>query len=211
MAGVNINQRYFSGAQASLFIGDTWVDDVVSIQFQKMHNREPKFGYGSQHWDFVPKGVIYYQGEFTINFREPNYLFMILERYKKFNPTGNVKTIANEQRKADLVDQIIRDNNATFENDPRRNIENFFAANKEDAKLVKNALSSQFYSSPTKAQKIERMNHRDFSITIGYGDLGPETIGEKINGIQLLNQGKVIQPDGRTIMESYTFIARDNL
>ena len=80
-----INDQYFSGAQASLFIGDTWVDDIVDINYRVMHNRQPVYGYGSQHFDFVPKGTILVQGEFTINFREPNYLWMILSRYKSFN------------------------------------------------------------------------------------------------------------------------------
>ena len=54
------------------------------------------------------------------------------------------------------------------------------------------------------------MNHTNFSITLGFGDLGPSTVGEKINDIQIMGKGKVIQIDGRPVMETYSFIARDN-
>jgi hypothetical protein len=211
MADVKINNQFFSGTQASLFIGDTWVDDIVSISYQHHHNRQPVFGYGSQHWDFVPKGIIMIQGEFTINFREPNYLFMILERYKKFNAPSASRAISSEQRKMDLTEKRIQDINQTFPDDPRRNLEHFFAADADSARRVKDVLGNQFYGTPKSTQKTERMNHQNFGITIGYGDLGPNTIGEKINGIQLLGKGKVIQIDGRPIMETYSFIARDNL
>lgn len=208
--GIKINDQYFSGAQASVFIGDTWVDDIVSISYQTTHSRQPIYGYGSQHFDMMPKGTILVSGEFVINFREPNYLWMILERYKTFNPNGSGKVIANEQRKMDLIEESIRRDNETFPNDPRRNLQNFFDSDYTNASRVKEALSSQFYAKPTSTRKGEKLNHNSFNITIGYGDLGPATIGEKINNIHIMGKGKTIQIDGRPVMETYSFIARDN-
>ena len=150
-----------------------------------MHQRTPIYGYGSQHFDLIPKGTILVTGEFAINFREPNYLWMILERYKTFNPTGVSKVIANEQRKMGPIEDRIRQDNQTFPDDPRRNLQNFFDADYTNAKRVKDALSSQFYAKPASTRRSERMNHTNFSITLGFGDLGPSTVGEKINDIQI--------------------------
>lgn len=212
---VEINGQYFSGAQVSVFIGDTWIDDIVSISYQTTHQRQPVYGYGSQHFDLMPKGTILVAGEFSINFREPNYLWMVLERYKTFNPTLTTRSGDSEEKKMSIIKERIRQDNitsfnATFPDDPRRNIQNFFDADVKNAARVKEALSGQFYSKPKSARRSEKMNHNSFSITIGYGDLGPSTVGEKINDIHIMGKSKLVQIDGRPVMETYSFIARDN-
>jgi hypothetical protein len=199
-----INGTYFSGAQASLFIGDTWVDDVASISWNIQQNKQPIYGYGSQHWDFIAEGIVSVSGEFAINFREPNYLWMILERNKRFSLSPSEL----EKTRTEINNKDINTLDNTFQNDPRYNLDLFFAATPGSLDKVARDMTSKFTTSPVK-KTTERTNHHSFNMTIGYGNLGPDTIGEKINSIQILGKSKVIQSDGRPVMEVYSFIARD--
>lgn len=77
------NIDYFSGAQVSLYIGDVWVDEVTSISYQVSQSRVPLYGYGDQLFRRVAEGQVSVQGQFSINFKEAGYLWLILKRYQK--------------------------------------------------------------------------------------------------------------------------------
>jgi hypothetical protein len=74
---------YFSGAQAALYIGDVLVDEVTSISFAVNQSRSPLYGYASALFDAVSKGNVIVQGNFTVNFKEAGYLWLVLNRYKR--------------------------------------------------------------------------------------------------------------------------------
>lgn len=207
----NSNIRYFSGSQASLYIGDVWVDEIINYSFTMQHDRAPVYGYGSQHWDFMPRGTIIIMGEFTINFKEPNYLWIILERYKKFKTSG-LKRDKNEEEKLKAIKDDLTVNSQTFAQDTRRNLNAFFSADIGNLKSVKEAIKLNFnqegLDSNQKKQK-EYMNHASFNMVLGYGPPGPGSIGERINDIQIMQKTKTLESDGRPITETYSFIARD--
>jgi len=77
------NVEYFSSSQVALFIGDVLVDEVTSLNFTVQQNRRPLYGYADQFFRQVSKGQIIVQGQFSINFKEAGYLWLILARYKK--------------------------------------------------------------------------------------------------------------------------------
>lgn len=77
------NIEYFSGTQASIYIGDVLVDEVTSISYQVSQSRTPLYGYADQLFRDVSKGVVLVQGEFSINFKEAGYLWLILNRYRE--------------------------------------------------------------------------------------------------------------------------------
>lgn len=197
-----INGQYFSGAQASAFIGDVWVDDILALDYNVQHTRLPQFGYGSQHYDFIPKGNIIVTGSFTVNFREPNYLWLILERYKKFNTTREARLIKASEDDA-------KEASLTYLTDKRQRFDKFF--NSVDAKSAQGSLveQSREFNGITEDNTKENFNHKTFDITVGYGyDLGADSPSETISGIQIMGKGKVINADGRPIQEQYNFIAR---
>lgn len=68
---------YFCGTQSKVFFGDIWVDDIVTIQYNVKQDKEPIYGYASQNFDAVARGVILVQGSFTIAFKEMGYLNVI--------------------------------------------------------------------------------------------------------------------------------------
>ena len=72
------NVEYFSGSQASIFIGDVFVDEITFFAFSVSQERVPLYGYGDQLFRDVSKGPVLVQGQFSINFKEAGYLFLIL-------------------------------------------------------------------------------------------------------------------------------------
>lgn len=77
------NVEYFSGTQAAVYIGDIWIDEITSISYAVHQSRTPLYGYASQLFDDVSKGPVIVQGEFTINFKEAGYLWLVLDRYQR--------------------------------------------------------------------------------------------------------------------------------
>jgi hypothetical protein len=207
-ATVNTNIRYFSGSQASLYIGDVWVDEITSYSFTLQHDRSPVYGYGSQHWDFMPRGTIIIMGEFTINFKEPNYLWIILERYKRFKLAGSKRT-KSESNALDDLGKKLQVRPESFESDTRRSLESFFRAKVKDVKDIQEAVRINTEGQLLQGKQKELMNHASFNMVLGYGASGKDSIGERINDIQIMQKTKTLQSDGRPITETYSFIARD--
>lgn len=72
-------EEYFSGQDVALYFGDTWVDDIMGIEFKLFEAVTPVFGYASRIWDFVNRSRRYVQGTFRIAFKEAGYLETILD------------------------------------------------------------------------------------------------------------------------------------
>jgi hypothetical protein len=200
--GTSINEQYFSGTQTSIFIGDVWVDDIFSIDYNVQHSRSPQFGYGSQHFDFLPKGVMIVTGSFAINFREPNYLWIILDRFKKFNKSPQERLEDSKNRDAENA-------SLSYEGDKRQRFDSFFNDNNPET-AKENLLKQSRQVNGLGVQKgEENFNHPAFDIVIGYGaDLSSDSPGEIISNVHVVGRGKVINTDGRPVQEQYNFIAR---
>lgn len=78
---------YFTSSQCALYIGDVFVDEVVNISYSVQQSKTPIYGYASQLFDTVAPGQVIVQGQFTINFKEAGYLWLVLQRYKRFETT----------------------------------------------------------------------------------------------------------------------------
>ena len=68
---------YFSGADAKIFFGDVWVDDIVTIQYNVNQTKTPIWGYASQLFDAVARGQVIVQGTLSVSFKETGYLNVI--------------------------------------------------------------------------------------------------------------------------------------
>jgi hypothetical protein len=79
------DNEYFSGTQAGLYIGDVFVDEVIAYSYMTQQTKTPIYGYASQLFDAVAPGPVIVSGSFTINFKEANYLYIVLMRYQQFN------------------------------------------------------------------------------------------------------------------------------
>ena len=99
------NVDYYSGAQVGIFIGDILVDEVTSMQYMVRQSRRPLYGYADTLYRAMAKGQVIVQGQFTINFKEAGYLWVILDRYQKVvrGKPGRLKTPFNDSVSAEKL------------------------------------------------------------------------------------------------------------
>ncbi len=107
MTTQNLNRyydlEYFSGAQAALYIGDVWVDEVTTISYVRRQSKVPLYGYASQLFDMTAKGQVIVQGQFSINYKEQGYLWAILRRWFDYGsqvPIGRMDMLEGKYQKA---------------------------------------------------------------------------------------------------------------
>ena len=85
-SSMSYREEYFSGCDVVILIGDIYVDDIITMQYTLTNNKSPIYGYMSEIFDAVAKGTRIVQGQFSIAFRETDYLAKILENYKRTTP-----------------------------------------------------------------------------------------------------------------------------
>ena len=226
MARTELNTEYFSGSQASIFIGELWVDDIVDWQCSVGSNSMPIYGYGDTFWSHAAQGRIMVQGSFTINFREPNYLFAILEHYRKKNE-GSYPFLEAKRFKEglDKDGQSIKNPIGPYDFDSsyndaitkRQMLEDFFNKKKKDSdgkeQTIKGRLDSLLPNSTVTSDQSGAYNPfaiPAFNIKIGYGSvINEDTIGEQIIDVKLVGRGRLISANGEALKESYSFFAKN--
>ena len=207
---LKINEEYFSGAQASIMIGDIWVDDIMSISFSDTYSAQPIFGYGSTFFDHISEGREMIQGSFTINFREPNYLWIILSAYsdaydiKEYD--GN-KEGTFQRNKAEAYSPL---NQSATMSQTRQDLLSFM--NSGDAEKVGRKIREKKTLTNTLLDKkalSSDFNAKTFDIVIGYGDdLDSNSPGERLVSCKIVGKSRTIMANGEAIKETYNFFAR---
>lgn len=202
-----MNKTYFSGSHASIFIGDIWVDDITSWQYQIDCSSAPIYGYGDQFYSHVAGGRVMVQGSFEVNFREPNYLWAILDRNRakgRIDPVeyDPIAERTKESSKFNMSDE-------SFLADKRVNLDYFF--NSGNAKKATASLQKdRSFKKPDADREENDFSASTFDILVGYGtSLDENSPGERVLGVKLTGKAKVIYSDGTPIKERYTFFARN--
>jgi hypothetical protein len=206
---IGLNKEFYSGSQASIFIGDIWLDDLCEYRYQTNYSAAPIYGYGSQLYDHVAEGKLIVQGSLTINFREPNYLWAILER-NKYNQ-GNDPRDNNPLKDKNIGNGQLGQTDASFIADKRVNLDYFFNSKPGQMNNITKALQDERDFTKVNADRDEiDFNNGTFDIIIGYGaELNENSPGERIVGVKLTGKSKLIYHDGNPIKEQYNFFARN--
>ena len=206
---MEINREYFSGAQASIMIGDIWVDDILAINYSNTYSAQPIFGYGSTFYDHIAEGRELIQGSFTINFREPNYLWIILSAYREAYDVN--KFLNNQKSGSQRGDTLYSPENQSAQmQQTRLDLDHFFHTN--DPKGTSHRIREK--KTLTNTLETKHLNASDFQagifdIVIGYGEkLTSNSPGERLVGCKIIGKAKTILSNGEPIKESYNFFAR---
>ena len=90
--GLTINEyatlkRYYSSIDAEVYLGNEYVEDVCDITWNVVQKNLPLYGFNSYTYDEIAIGSRLIQGQFSIRFTNPNYLFKVLERAKELAVT----------------------------------------------------------------------------------------------------------------------------
>lgn len=109
-------REYFSGANARVYFGDIWVDELDSLAFEVNETVLPIYGFNSYVYDKIARGTRIVNGQFTLNLTEIGYLQTILDRLSSKIDRGNNHLLWDNNREALSVD--------VAKNTAERNIEN---------------------------------------------------------------------------------------
>ncbi len=77
------DREYFEGSSAMLFIGDVFVDEIVSYEYSVQEQRVPLRSYASRYREAMTNGIVEVNGTFSLNYKESGYLWAILKRYRE--------------------------------------------------------------------------------------------------------------------------------
>lgn len=95
-------EEYFSGSDVTIYFGDTFIDEVMSIECGLQERVAPVFGYNSFTFDAAARGQRIVQGSFTLAFKEAGYLSRVLDH------VGQLTYTARPQIAYDLAEQKTR-------------------------------------------------------------------------------------------------------
>lgn len=226
------NEEYFSGQDVRIYFGNTWVDEVVALNFQLIENVAPIFGYASYTFDTVARGSRQIQGSFRINFKEAYYLHSLTNRME-YELSQQVPVALKSG--APLQNKNMPKNNITIDH-LLGSIESIYSSSDFDA------LATQFEDSlwggSTLSGMQDRTNTRGnesffypqsgrpnlakdgFSILVLYGPYTQSYVAGATNekvattthslvGVHLTGVSQIVDNTGQPIYEEYTFIARD--
>lgn len=228
------SNEYFAGSDIRIYFGDTWVDEITSLQFTLQEQVTPIYGYASYTWDKVARGTRYIQGNFSINFKESYYLHYVLnslsskmkaaskdapvfsaQSWKEGTSVEHLVETADSPAFEAIADEFEKslwgegDNKSLNSVVSKRKGNTFFSPehrgkNEEDGTATYDDVTSQ-----------KQLAEQGFNILIGYGPMN-EKDGRKaagtahtLMGVQITGVSQVIGGDGQPVQEMYSFIARD--
>ena len=227
---------YFSASQMSIYIGNILIDDISSIQFTVSQSKRPIYGYASQYFHTLADGQVLVEGQFSVPFKEADYILASLQRYQENLPPitiGKKQKVQVSQKNIELymdnhtqkdTTKLYNDlaalNDQDFENAAEKFQDMLWKTDdmKRDSKFLTGNQSlnfADFYPGETNPL-VDNYRRADqyplFDIYILYGDLSnsaANTTIKKLIDVSILGQGQSIVISGEPIQESYNFIARN--
>jgi hypothetical protein len=222
-------EDYFSGCDISVYFGDIWVDEIVSLTFSLVEQVQPIYSYNSKTYNDVARGNRIIQGTFRINFREARYLTSILKKCIERQEEIKTFTSSPKDRVSALV-SLARSGEILI--NTREFLDEYNRLSPEEQIDVSRQMQEIEYSGSRGSIGEESLlkdnyyfqggKNSGFDIVIVYGrppevndyDLTPivkqfPNSFHKISGVQISNVTTVINPDGQPVFEDYQFIAKD--
>ncbi len=72
---------YPTPAQVYLYAGGIWIDDAFRVEYRKVNEKVPLFGFDETEFSGVAKGHTLVTGNLIINHRYPGYLWTIIKEH----------------------------------------------------------------------------------------------------------------------------------
>lgn len=148
-------EDYYSGADASIYFGDVFVDELMHIEYKLKEMVMPIYGYNSYRFDAVARGQRIVEGRFTIAFREAGFMFRLLEHIgqieEKAMPTLSYLMDSSSPSKPHWVAGL------------EENLDSLL--NRENGKKTSNPSTSGTSSSNATASKNTKVRNLDIGMT----------------------------------------------
>lgn len=184
-----------SGAQIQVVLGENVIlEDCTAIQYTLTQSKKPIFGYASQYYDAVAKGIVIVHGRLWTNFIHQGYLRTLLDLAAR---SGSLESVKQDMGEVDL-DEANRGFNLQNEEDVVAFVE------KENRRRL------ETFEKGTKPGTRPDIISKNVDIRINYGD------GSRFSGvptkvlydINFIGEGQDIQISGQPQQEWYEFLAQ---
>lgn len=199
-------RTYFTGAQAEIWIGNTFLAESTEVNYSYPAEKVPLYSYASTHFVAMATGRVIVTGSIMINFIEKGYLFKALNNYKneqknfsdKLNSsltgteeTSEVKAI--KERAENLSNIVIPGQGITAETiQAYRDL--YWAEEK----------AFNYLTAPQRPEFIIPFNLKIKDYPIGQ----EKPIAREIINCYLNQEASVRRIDGSPVVEVYTFIGQ---
>jgi len=179
---------YYTGTQASIWIGDIWVDEVFGIQFSASQSIIPIFGYASTFYDAVARGKVLVHGQFEINFIDEGYLYSIFNDILSRKVTPDQDKVAADVIQAQkLKGQPVEEAVAFAERARRTQVDVI----QDQIKLLSRSAEGAFPDARGRRQTMSQiLNELSQLDSISMDQIGNE----------LERKGKVVNPKNRNLI-----------
>lgn len=102
------NADYFSGANITIAMGPAILTQAFGVSWQVDQLKRPIYGYNSQYYDAIAKGIVQVNGSLYLNFVSPRYLTVTIHRFHQMMQTWQniVSTTTSTARVNQLSDYL---------------------------------------------------------------------------------------------------------
>jgi hypothetical protein len=207
----SFSDMYKCGAQCTVHVNGYPILETVGISYQLQESKLPIYGYSSTHFDAVGRGQVLVQGSLVCNWVHQDYLYRATEMVNR--ELGSVQTNTVSVEKLTPENGYAAIEQAVFSYNQDGNSSSI-------AETLK-ALKQSYWSSTTLG------DNSGLAFTANPSDIGGVTItikagqptaklpngdwGVMLTSVHFLGRGKQIQVSEDVILESYPFIARNEL
>jgi len=206
---------YFTSAQARIYIGNLFIDQMHTLQYALQQNNIPVFGYCSEFADAYARGRSLVQGQLVLNYVHQGYLRAALKQYAKLSrsasasgsPPSTGAAIAGVLGKiSDISQQGTSSANQELGGLAQQKLTDLLAGSApgdiDDAKSAMSATNTPYnpYNNPL-------YEHMVFHMRIEIGD-GPQLTVRLLEDVKLGANEQIFDQSGQVIGESYGFTAR---
>ena len=206
-------QGYFTSAQARLYIGSLFIDQMNTLQYALQQNNVTVFGYCSEFVDAYARGRSLVQGQIVLNYVHQGYLYAALKQYAKLGQPAS----ASAPDTGTAIAKVTEKSRAIAAQGPS-------PANQELSNLAAQKLTDLLRaSSPADIQKAQSLlraagapynpysnplyAHQVFDMRLEIGD-GPQRTVRLFESVELGANEQILDQSGQVLGESYGFTAR---
>jgi hypothetical protein len=188
------------------------VDELAFCQFQLMMNRIPVYGYRSQKFDAMGTGRSLVQGQLGVNFVSEGYMYVLLQEFNRQIASKLSSTCPIDSETAAEVDQLVKARAAAPDTSAINDrLKQIACISKPAGDYVKSALNNN-QKQLTGYNTIQYQNacYLDipFSIEVDLEGAG-RTVKRTLLKCFLGGNDFSFSHDGKTLLDTYSFIARD--
>jgi hypothetical protein len=199
-------ESYFTSAQARVYVGNLFLDEVQSIQFALQNNIVPVYGYASRFADAFAEGKSLVQGQLVLNYVSPAYLFTVLEEYDRVLAVQDGKSA--DYKDGEALAKMIQARRASA---ARGWIDSSYedrlqtlAASPEVIRAAKQKLLGEGFD-PVYCNGV--YIRREFDMTVEIGT-GIHRTFRRLEKCRIISNEQILDQSGQVIGDAYGFIAR---